>query len=881
MVHFKNQFVDQVSYHQPPRFPRHLLLLAYGKATTEDLEGDLDEMYQFRVSKKGRFKAYLFYWWQVIRLCFSYTIIKRKRDQVISPLYTQNRSTTMVYNYFKISYRNILKNRTFTLLNVFGLSLGMSIALLALAMYIELTQFDGFHQDADHIYRITTTLYENGDLNRHASNPVALAEACEEQIPGIERSVRINDQFFPIAKTAGASISLSGYITEPAFFDLFHFPILEGNPMSLLEPDQTIITYELAEKLFGDKPAIGKFIETENWGTLQVAGVLAPFPKHTHFSFDLLAGYVNIDPIKTESKRWTAFQGNYYYFLSREPMGTIDSQVQQLGTLGEPFFVKENERANYSLQAITKINPGPDLKDEVGIVFERPVFFLFFGIALLILIPASLNYVNMAIANALKRSKEIGIRKVMGSQSNQIINQFLVETVLISMMALAFSFLLFMAIRQEFLSMLVGADSLSLTPGWQTIVAFILFAIATGIFTGLVPALFFSRTSPIEAIRQVMDSKKVSISGARKGLLVFQFIISLGLMIGIGVLLKQYQHSLTYDLGFHKENILVVPLDPENRDLLKNEFLGLSEVKEMSLTSSIPGTPLSGISYFYSEDFLDSLRTRVVHVDDQFMEHMDLKMSWGTTQMNNNQIDQVIVNRRLMSLLLNLNAESRDSLIVQFGHEEKLQIVGVVEDYNHEPLRDRIEPMMIRLNPDRTSHALVSIATLQLPESLANLEDKWDLVYPNSPFRASFLDEEIEKTYDFFIVAFKLFGSLAVLAITISCLGLLGMVVYATENRIKEVAIRKILGADLMNLMQVLAGLFVKLWAIALCIAVPGSFFFYDQLFVGMFNKFSGGVGFIEVLLSSLLTIALGAITIVWQTKRIVKTNPVVHLRNE
>lgn len=787
----------------------------------------------------------------------------------------------MVYNYFKISYRNILKNRTFTLLNVLGLSLGMSIALLALAMFIELTQFDGFHMDSDQTYRITTNFYQNGDINRYASNPVALADACEAQIPGIERSVRINDYFFPVAKKAGASISLSGYITEPSFFDVFNFPILEGSPESLLEPDQTLITYELGQKLFGDKPAIGKFIETENWGTLQVAGILAPFPKHTHLSFDLLAGYVNIDPIQTESQRWTAFQSNYFYFHSKEPKHTIESQINQLGTPGKTFFEKSNERANYQIQAITEINPGPDLKDEVGIVFERPVFFLFFGIALLILIPASLNYVNMAIANALKRSKEIGIRKVMGSQSNQIINQFLVETVLISITALVFSFFLFMAIRQEFLSMLVGADSLSLSPGWQTIVAFVLFATATGIVTGLVPALFFARTSPIEAIRQAMDSKKVSISGARKGLLVFQFIISLGLMIGIGVLLKQYQHSLTYDLGFHKENILVVPLDPGNSDLLKNEFSGLSEVKEMSLTSSIPGTPLSGISYFFSEDFLDSLRTRVVHVDDQFMEHMDLEMNWGTTQMNNNQIDQVIVNRRLMNLLINLNAESQDSLIVQFGHEEKVQIVGVVEDYNHEPLRDRIEPMMIRVNPERTSHALLSIATQQLPETLENLEDKWDLIYPNTPFRASFLDEEIEKTYDFFLVAFKLFGSLAVLAITISCLGLLGMVVYATENRIKEVAIRKILGADLVDLMRVLAGLFVKLWIIALCIAIPGSFFFYDQLFVGMFNKFSGGVGFVEVLLSSLVTISLGALTIIWQTQRIAKTNPVVNLRNE
>ncbi|MDW3190812.1 MAG: FtsX-like permease family protein [Cytophagales bacterium] len=870
-----------MNHPHPPKLPRYILLICYGSASTEDLLGDMDELYESKRDKHGKFKANAFYWWQAITLCFSFTMVKRKRDEVISPLYTQNRSITMFYNYFKISYRNILKNRTFTLLNVFGLSLGMSIALLALAMYIELTQFDEYHQDAHQIYRITTTVDENGNLERYASNPIALADLCDEQLPDIEQSVHINDHFFPVAKTSGGTLNLSGYITSPEFFELFEFPMTEGNPRSLLEPDQTIITYELAEKLFGDKPAIDQLITTENWGTLKVSGVLAPFPKHTHFSFDLLTGYVNIDPIRKESRRWTAFRGNYYYFKSKSSSEEIEANIQQLAEQGTAFFEEDNEKVTHEIQSITTINPGPDLQDEVGVVFEGPVFFLFFGVALLILIPASLNYVNMAIANALKRSKEIGIRKVMGSQSNQIINQFLVETVLISLMALGFSILLFMAIRQEFLSMLVGADSLTLNPGWVTILTFVLFAVATGVITGLVPALFFSRTSPIEAIRQVMDAKKISISGARKGLLVFQFIISLGLMIGIGVLLRQYQHSLTYDLGFHKENILVVPLDPVNSEILKYEFMGLPEVTRMSLTSSIPGTPLSGNSYFFREDFLDSLRTRVVYVDDEFMDHMELKMTWGTTEMNNNQIDQIIVNQKLMSLLNNMNAESEDSLIVHLGHEEKVQIVGVVEDYNHEPLRDRIEPMIIRVNPSRTSHALISIATQQLPNTLSSLENRWDQVYPNSPFRSSFLDDEIEKTYDFFIVAFKLFGSLAVLAITISCLGLLGMVVYATENRIKEVAIRKILGADIVDLMKVLAGLFVRLWLIALCIAIPGSYFFYDQLFVSMFNKFSNGVGFIEILVSTLVTIALGTITIFWQTQRVVKTNPAVNLRNE
>ena len=865
----------------PPKLAANLLRQCYGKAISEDLLGDLDELYYTRQQRSGSFKARWFYWYQVIRLCLSYTLVKRKRDASLSPLSTQNRSTTMFYNYLKISYRNILKNRTFTILNVFGLALGMSVALLALAMFLELQQFDAFHPYAQNTYRITTELNHNGNLRAYASAPAALADLCDEQIPGIQQSVRINDYFFPKVKTTGDPIELSGYITEPAFFELFEFPLAEGNPEVLLHPGQVILNHELAQKLFGNKPALGQVMDTENWGILQVAGVMEPFPKHTHLTFDLLAGYPNLDKVVSTHKQWTDFQSNYFYFHTDEPADKMMDMVNQLGTNGHSFFAEDHQQVTYELQALSDINPGPDLADRIGLVFDRPTMFLFFGLALLILIPASLNYVNMAIANALKRSKEIGIRKVMGSQASQIIKQFLVETVLICLLSLGLSSLIFMAIRQEYLSMLIGASALSLIPNWTTILVFVFFGIVTGVITGLVPALFFSKTSPVEAIRKAMDNKKVSISGIRKGLMVFQFMLSLVLMIGIGVLVRQYQHSLTYNLGFSKENILVIPTAPEGNQLFINEIQGLSEVKNTSLSSSIPGTTLNRSTYFFSEDGLDSIRAREVFVDDQFMMHMDLKMAWGNSQMNNNQIDQVIINETLMDLLGNFTGNQSDSLRVSLGQQEKVQIIGVVQDYNHEPLRERIEPMVIRHAPNKTTYALVSIATADLPQTLTNLEDRWDRVYPNTPFRSSFLNEEIERTYDFFRTALKLFGFLAILAITISCLGLLGMVIYATENRTKEVAIRKIMGANAMDLMKVLAGLFFRLWVIALMISIPASYFFYDQLFVRIYNKFSNGVGVLEIFLSSVVTVSLGALAILWQTRKVLKTNPAVNLRNE
>ena len=867
--------------HKPPKLATKLFYWASGQAQNEDLLGDLQELYEDKLASNGRFKAQLFYWLEVVKLSFSYALRKRKKDRSLSNYYSGQKLNTMIFNYIKISLRNIKKQKLFTALNVFGLALGMSVGLLCLAMVSDLKQFDRFHQDAEDIYRVTTELTTSGDRNHFASSPPALADLLRNSSQQISESAVINDHFFPSIKSIGDPIELHGYYTEPSFLKLFDFELQRGNASVIENPRSVIITHELAQKLFDSTDVIGQTIETERDGIFEIGGVLAPFPKRTHFKFDLLA---NISGTNNGSvigaAGWTDFSSNYFYFKSTASKAELQSMIQGLGKNGQAFFDLESAKANYHVQAITEINPGPNYSDRIGVIFGYDGLLYFIGVSLMILIPACFNYVNMAIANTLNRTKEIGIRKIVGSPNKFIVRQFLVETILVCLISVFLSTFLFNAIKDEFTAMLVGAEALTFEMTPAVIAMFLGFAILTGFLTGVIPALYLARIRPIAVLNKRISDNKVSISGFRKGLLVFQFILSLSFMIGIGVVLRQYSHTITYDPGFAKENRIVLPLESNNIEVLQNELRAINGVEDIGFSSNIPGLPLSKVNYFFSNDLNDSIPVKEVFINENFVDQMKLKMVWGKSQLTDVQQEQVLVNEKLLGLLNNIQNNPQDSLIRRLANKQ-VQIVGIVADYNFEPLNERIEPMVMRLDKSAYNYAIIELSGANGDATLANIESVWNKLQPESQFQPKYLETIVSQSYDFMFTAMKIFGFLALISITISSLGLLGMVVYATENRRKEVAIRKILGANAMTLFGNLSSTFLKLWLIALLIAVPGAYLFYDHLFVNIYNKFSGGVHFAEVFLSSLLTIAIGLSAIFWQSGRIIRINPAENLRND
>ncbi len=865
----------------PPKHAERFFKWASGQAYNEDLLGDLHEIFEDTLKHKGHFRARWEYWVEVLKLSFSYAIQKRKSDSSYSNYVSGQKFNTMIFNYIKISFRNIKKQKLFTFLNVFGLALGMSIGLLCLAMVSDLKRFDQFHDEADKIYRITTELTTSGDKDHFASSPPALADLIRNNTQGISQSVAINDYFFPTVESLGDPIRMHGYYTEPSFFKLFDFELQRGGFSTIENPRSIIITEKLAQKLFNTTDVIGKTLETQNHGDYEIGGVLAPFPKHTHFKFDLIAN-ISLANDRTEigATGWTEFGSNYFYFKSDLPKKEIQGVVSDLGKNGEAFFNLESSQAEYYVQGITEINPGPNYSDGLGVIFGYDGLLYFIGISLMILVPACFNYVNMAIANTLNRTKEIGIRKIIGSPNKFIIRQFLVETVIVCVISMLLSTLLFNYMKVEFTSMLIGAEALTFEITGEVLVMFLGFAIVTGLITGVVPAIYLSRIAPIAALSKRINENKVSISGFRKGLLVFQFVLSLSFMIGIGVVLRQYTHTTSYDPGFSKANKVIVPLQTQDIDLLANEMKAVNGIENISFSSNIPGLPLSRSNYFFSEDKADSIRTREIFISQDLVDQMDMKMIWGEQSLTDVQFEQVLINEKLLSLLNNIENDPRDSLIRILG-DKQVQIVGIVADYNHEPLNQRIEPMVMRLDETKFNFAIVEITPSNPESTVAKMETVWNKLNPDSQFSPKYLETIVAQSYDFMFTAMKIFGFLALVSITISSLGLLGMVIYSTENRRKEVAIRKILGANAMTLFGNLSGMFLKLWLIALLIAMPGAYLFYDHLFVSIYNKFSGGVHFTEVLISSIITLSIGLSAILWQSNRIIRINPALNLRKE
>ncbi len=867
---------------QPPHLAQKLLKWYAGRADLEDIQGDLDEVYSYQKSVNGKLKADLGYWMQILSLLFSYGLKKRKKGASYSTHYYKN-SMTMLKNYFKIAYRNLRKQKTFTAINVIGLSIGMSIALLAVAMYIDLNQFDTYHENAEDIYRVITKTVQGGDTEKYGSSPPALTYRMDDEIPGIYKSVHIDAGFSILMNHRGNSIRAFGYYTEPSFFDVFDFELESGSPEILNEPGKVILTKELATKLYGEQSAIDKVIESERWGQLQVAGVLKDFPQQTHLAFDMLVGFSISSKFDAnfQSSNWIDFTSSYYYFaIPSNQKKQLQAQMREFGKRGDSHFEAEEVTATYELQALLDITPGPLINDGIGVQFDMPTMILFFGISLLILLPACFNYTNMSIAIALKRSKEVGIRKVMGSHKRPIVNQFLIETVIICLCAVAISGFVFIQIREGFTSMLAGGTSISFEVSPILIFAFVGFAVLTGVLTGLGPALYFAKISPIQALRSGGSNEKVSISGIRKGLLVFQFALTLIFMIGVGALLKQYQDAKSFELPFATDDTFIVYTQDMDIELLKTEFQNEAQISNVSFSSSIPGTSLTKSIYTYYPEKQDSVRLREVYVDDQFMDHMNLEFQWGEKLTNkSHQIEHVVVNSEMIKRLKLMEFPDTTELLLKDG--ERARIVGVIENYNHEPLNESIEPMMIRIGNEDLAYAIVHIPNGDKIASTKLLENTWDELFPNVPFKATMLENEIHAAYDFFRAGLRIFGFLAMLAVSVSCLGLLGMVIYSTENRTKEVAIRKILGASRQSLFGSLASLFIKLWSIALLFAIPISYFFYDNMLVRIYNKFGDGVGLLEILLSVAVTLGLGALAIFWQVNKVARINPANNLRNE
>ena len=474
--------------------------------------------------------------------------------------------------------------------------------------------------------------------------------------------------------------------------------------------------------------------------------------------------------------------------------------------------------------------------------------------------------------------KEIGVRKVMGGQKKQIILQFIVESTLIVLLALLLSYPIFDLVRAHLLHQMVETSPMDLSPTWATFVGFFLFALLVGLAAGIVPAVYFSNISPVNALKgkEVKTSRR---SLFRKLVLTTQFMLSLGFILAVAIMMRQYQFSVNYDLGFEQQNILDVELQNVDPQLFKNEYKTLSSVQRISMSSHILGVGVAPERFIKLAHQVDSLETFSMSVDEAFLSNMNLELLAGrnftANPLENSRL--IIVNEEFAKKLNQKKpvAALGRTFILPDGRE--VRIAGILKNFHFSNLKEVIKSFYLDYNPQSFRYANLKMETRDVMGDLPTMETVWKKVGGEGKFTGRLLSEEVKDAYSFYIMIMKLWGFLGLLAITVACLGLLGMVSFTTKKRLKEISIRKVLGATSKSLVLLLSKDFVILMVIASTITIPLIYFLFNYL-LGNIQYYSMEIGLLEVIVSVVIMMGLGLATVLSQTLKAANANPVKHL---
>ncbi len=868
---------------QPPKWADKLLEWYCRKDKLEDLQGDLYEFFNRNVAEKGLSRARMIYFLDAVKFFRTYTIKKLK-------ILGRMNSFRLFENYWKTSVRSIARNKLFSSINVVGLAISMSVGILMIVFVSELLSYDNFHEKSSRIYRVISSfegVYNQGDPSNLASTSPFIAKKLKESYSGIEKVLLFRRNFSGDVRYGEKIITLQGHWMGDSFFDIFSFDVKSGNPGTMLaEPHTAVITETTAEKLFDEEDPMNKVITINGEDEFTITGVVADPPKNSHIQFDILTSFITYENDQTEdgSDRYlkvTNMWMYHVYLLLHE--NTDPSQIQDhLDQICEEENAKSDRyEVGFYLEHLSEIVPGKDLSNQVGPTMDFNIIYIIGGLTFIVLLSACFNYTNLSIARSLRRAKEVGIRKVVGARRRQIFTQFVLEAVILSLAALVLALGLFYIIRPEFLSMDID-DTVSMVIRPVYIAYFVFFSMLVGVIAGFLPATFLSKIAALKALRDPGRLKLFTGVNLRKILIVFQFTLSIAFIIGATISYQQYKYAVNFDLGYNTENILNVRLKGNDSELIKSSFSTVPGVEAISKSAFILSSGnIWGATLKY-DDPLDSISTHLNYVDENFIDLHDFELLAGSAfpiRVNTENEEHIIVNELVLK---RFNMGTPDEAIgkVMDVDGEKMAIIGVVKNFQHAMIESDQHEFIFRYVPDNFYYVNLKVQSGDMISLIHNLEKKWRKIDDVHPFEAEFFEDKLQEAYSEYQYYFKIIGFLAFLAISISSLGLLGMAVYTAESRIKEISIRKVLGATERNLIYLLSKGFILMILMAGLIAVPLTYYLFDQLVLSdVANRIS--IGFMELSMGVFITMLIALLTVWWQTNRAARANPATTLRDE
>lgn len=869
---------------QPPRWAQQLLIWYCRPALLEDLQGDLNEFFERNLKAKGARYARFIYCIDVLKFFRFYTVRKFDFFHPIIPW-------IMINSYFKTSSRSLVRNKLFSAINVIGLSVSMSVGLLLIAFLTDLLSYDDFHEKKDRIYRIITTSQRPGqpamDL---VSGSVKTGKKVKTELPGVEKATLLRWGFGGDAQIGDTKIPISGIWADHDFYKVFSFPLFKGDPNTALkEPYSLVLTEKTAKKLFGDTDVLGKSIRFDTLNYV-VTGIMKDIPKLSHLRFEALVSYSTIELHKPggadgDFDSWENIYSNFTYLVlpKNGDLQTLQDRLNQFSAAENKNL--KNHQISLSLQPLSEAVVGRHLENSIGPRFHKIALWVLGGLVVIVILSACFNYTNLSIARSLRRSREVGIRKVIGALKGHVLGQFIMESVLISLLALVFSLLLFLFLRTQFLSLApqIG-DLVSLELSPLLILYFIGFSIFVGILAGILPALFFARIKAVQVMKDMASLQLFRRVTMRKALIVVQYTFSLIFITATIIGYNQYKGFLVFDLGFTTENILNIRMQGNKAEVFKKELAALPAVSGISTSRMITSL---GSKYGMSMKYqTDSAGVWLNFVDEHYLplhKHQFLAGKNFTTRPKEGEETEVIVNEQLLKRFNIGNRIPAKALGEQLltPERKRLTIVGVVKDFHYGTLEDKIEPLVFRYSTIEPGGYLnVKINSNDLPAVMASIEEIWKKIDKTHLLEAKFYDDQIEEAYNQFSVMVKVIGFLAFLAICISSMGLFGMVVFTTETKLKEISIRKVLGANEFTLVYLLSKGFLFLLALSAFVALPATYFFFDQVVLTNF-AYHQPIRFTELFMGVSAVMILAFLLIGSQMLKVARSNPAKVLKSE
>lgn len=820
----------------------------------------------------------------------------------------------MIKNYLKVALRNIYKHRMFSLINIFGLSISMATCLLIMLLVYGQKKFDNFHTKGERIVRILSS--DEYDIPL-ATTPLPLATVLMQEYPHIvEDAVRIKSSFVGgDVVYRDSRIPLAGRYVDENFFKLFDFPLLEGNVENVLEaPFSMVLTKQSAEKLFGNEDPIGKSVKLDDiglntmgidiigdtkenmLGDFTVTGIVDnSLPSHIQFEFlvsmSTVSALVNQGKMEATFDSWKNYRDGYLYVLLIE--GKTEQDLNSvLGPISQNHYASiDNLDITFALQQLSGITPGKFVNADISNRMPIEVIYFLSFLGLVVLFSACFNYVNLSFARSLTRSKEVGVRKTMGAARYQVFIQFIIESILISLISLVFAIGMLQILSAVFLDLWINQFLiLDLTPDFVLFLLFIGFSILVGCLAGLLPASFLSSFTPIKTLRsssaiKLGNGKRLTL---KKGLVLAQFCASLFFIITTLLIFSQLNFLLEKEYGFDQGHVINVKLQGMEYETLANEFKQNPAIQNISASTFVPGTGGYGGSTEISTSKMSEseLTASIIGVDQNFIPNLKLQLLAGGNfpdLIPQSDETMVVVNEAVARLLGYEEPKNIVGETIFIGEDKKaLQVIGLTENFIFDLLTeaDKDEPLLMRYLPEAFAYMNVRYhSASDVNVLLSFMEEKWKKLDKVHSFKYDIYEDELKATNSIFADVIYILGFISFLAITIASLGLLGMAAFTAESKKKEIGIRKVHGAKIGNIALSLSNGYLWLFALAILITAPTAYFI-NTLWL---EEFSYHVNFsIWILLIGIgIMFVLGSSTVLSQTFRAAMANPVESLRDE